>query len=122
TTPFSDVPAGAWYTPYVVAALRAGLVQGVSANTFAPGAPLTREELAVMLARALHLTHTVSLTFTDRGTIGAWALPSVQEVVAAGYMQGFADGRFEPAATATRAQVATVLAKVLTADTVLPAQ
>lgn len=52
TADFSDVPAGTWYAPYVGAAFRAGLVNGVGGGRFAPEGTITRQEAAAMLARA----------------------------------------------------------------------
>ena len=112
-TPFTDVPAGAWYAPYVSAGVQAGIVDGSSPSTFSPNANLTREEMAVLLGRALHLTPTTTLHFTDTAQIDAWALQGVEEAVAAGYIEGFPNGTFQPLGTATRAQAAKILALVL---------
>lgn len=108
-TPFTDVPVSAWFAPYVSTALQAHLVQGLSASTFGPNAPLTREQMAVLLTRALGLTGSAPVRFTDVGQIDAWALPGVQAAVAAGYLAGFPDGSFRPQAVATRAEAAVVL-------------
>ncbi len=113
TTSFADVAAGDWFAPYVAAAVQAGLVQGTSATTFSPNAPVTREQLAVLLARALKLSGTAPLTYQDASSIDAWAAPSVQAAVAAGYMTGFPDGTFQPLGASTRAQAAKVLAEVI---------
>ena len=112
-TSFTDVPAGAWYAPYVAAAVQAGVIQGTSATTFSPDAPVTREEMAVILTRALKLTGTHALTFTDASRIAAWAKSGVEAAVSAGYLKGFSNGGFAPLAVATRAQTATVLARVM---------
>ena len=109
-TAFSDVPASAWFAPYVSAAVQAGLVQGLSATSFGPNDPVTREQMAVLLARALRLTGNAALTFTDAGTIGAWALAGVRAAVASGYINGLPSGAFAPTQTTTRAQAAKVLA------------
>ncbi len=113
TTPFTDVAAGAWYAPYVAAAVRADLVQGVSSTMFAPDQPITREQMAVLLARALHLTKTGTLHFTDAVAVDGWALQGVEAAVAAGYIGGFPDGSLQPLGTATRAQACQVLDQVL---------
>jgi hypothetical protein len=112
-TPFADVPPSAWYAPYVAAAVQAGIVEGLTPTSFGPDDPVTREQLAVLLARALKLTQAATLHFTDNALIDAWATGGVEEAVAAGYINGFPDGSFRPLATATRAQAATVLARVL---------
>lgn len=103
-----------WFAPHVAAAVQAGLVQGTSAPTFIPNAPVTREELAVLLARALKLRETASLSYLDAGPIDGRAAASVQAAVAAGYRQGFPDGTFQPLAATTRAQAAKVLTAAFT--------
>ena len=49
---FSDVPQGAWYEPALRACYEHGAVTRQTGD-FRPGDPITREELAVMLIRAL---------------------------------------------------------------------
>lgn len=111
-SPFADVPASAWFAPYVAAAVKAGIVQGVSPTLFDPNATLTREEMSVLLARALHLSTMIQLQFSDRAHIDPWALAGVEQAFAAGLVSGFPDGSFQPLGTATRAQAAQVLALV----------
>lgn len=114
-TRFTDVPSTAWYAPYVAAAVARGIVDGVTATSFAPNAPITRQQMAVMLARALDLTGTTRLSFSDTNQIAPWALPSVEAAVQAGYLKGLPNGTFEPLAPTTRADAAYVLAAVLQA-------
>jgi len=113
STAFADVPASAWYAPYVAAALHAGILEGLTPTTFGPGAHLTREEMAVLIARALRLRQTTALRFRDAAEIAPWARLGIEETVAAGYVDGFPDGTFRPLDAATRAQAAKVLALVL---------
>jgi hypothetical protein len=112
-TTFTDVAPSEWFAPYVAAAVRAQLVGGISPTTFAPDGTLTREEMAVLLARALKLTTSAAVTFTDSGRIDSWAAAGVDEAAAAGYVVGFPDGSFQPLGPTTRAQAAKVLAMVL---------
>ncbi len=114
TTPFTDVAPGDWFAPYVAAAYSAGLVQGVSPTSFDPNAGVTREQMAVLLARALKLSGTTGLTFSDASQIDTWALSGVQAAVAAGYLSGFPGGTFEPLATTTRDQSTKVLSLIIT--------
>lgn len=113
STPFTDVQAGDWFAPYVAAGYQAGILQGMTATSFGPGASVTREQFAVMLARALKLKGTAALTFADAASIAPWALPAVEATVAAGYFQGMPGNLFEPEATLTRAQAAQVMARVI---------
>ncbi len=112
-TSFTDVASSAWFAPYVAAAVQAGIVKGTSPTTFSPDEAITREQMAVMVARALKLTKPVALHFRDDAKIDAWALPGVEEAVAAGYIDGFPNDTFQPLGTTTRAQAAKVLAMVL---------
>jgi hypothetical protein len=48
---FADVEAGAWYAPAVGWAAAVGIAEGVGGGMFAPGAPVTRQEMAALLAR-----------------------------------------------------------------------
>jgi hypothetical protein len=110
--PFRDVTAGDGFAPYVAAAVHAGLVQGVDADTFAPDQPVTREQAAVLLARALSLSGGGTLPFTDAASIDPWAMGAVEAAVHAGYLHGFPDGTFRPLDPLTRAQAAALLAPV----------
>ena len=77
---------------------------------------MTREQMAVLLARALNLSGTATLCFRDRSEIAPWAIQGVEQAVAAGYIDGFPDGSFQPLGTVTRAQAAKVLALVIGAE------
>jgi hypothetical protein len=112
-TAFTDVPANAWYSNYVAAVADAGLMTGDTATTFDPNAPVTREQLAVLLMRALKLQPKGGLGFTDSAQVDPWAVTGVEAAVGSGYMMGYPDGSFQPQATMTRAQAATVLARVI---------
>jgi hypothetical protein len=109
TTAFTDVPRGSWFAPYVAAAVQAGIVRGLTSTRFGPGATITREQMAVLIARAFKLTKIAPLNYSDAGRIGTWAMQGVEETVAAGYMTGFAGGTFQPLGTTTRAQAVQVL-------------
>ena len=50
-SPFSDVPAGAWYQGAVNAAFAFGAVNGVGGGLFAPDKTITRQEAAVLVSR-----------------------------------------------------------------------
>jgi hypothetical protein len=116
-SPFTDVSPAAWYAPYVAAAYNAGLVSGVSSTTptFDPNGSITREQMALMLAKLLGSSApTGSLSrFSDASSIAPWAQSGVAAAVGAGLMTGFQNGTFQPTGLSTRAQAAAVLAKYL---------
>lgn len=112
-TPFTDVHASDWYAPYIAAGYQAGILDGLTPTTFGPDQPVTREQFAVMLARALKLSGTATLTYADAAAIDGWARAGVEAVVAAGYFDGMPGNMFQPHAVLTRAQAAQAMARVV---------
>ncbi len=85
---FTDVPAGSWYASFVGAANTYGLVNGVTAATFAPNETISREEGAVMISRAAQLcgldtemsaaaTRDMLAQFGDYTSSSDWARPAL---------------------------------------------
>ena len=114
TGKFTDVPADAWYAPYVNWALANGIVSGTSAVTFSPDASITRQDMAVMLYQYTQrydvaLQQQTVTPFMDESSISAYALPAVQALHRAGVISGMPDGSFQPFGTATREQACVVL-------------
>lgn len=112
TTRFADVAPDSWYAGYVTKAVAKGIVQGVSADRFAPDAAISRQEMAIMLARALQLqagaAGNVSAGFTDLDQAYPDAVPVIQAVREHGLMEGDEAGRFLPLDSATREMAAVV--------------
>ncbi|RPF49337.1 Ig-like protein group 2 [Thermodesulfitimonas autotrophica] len=117
---FADVPAAAWYRGMVGAAVEAGLVAGLSDSAFGPGKPITREQMAAMLARFLTLKKMAAqpgteevpallARFGDAAGISSWARTAVALSAREGLLTGRANARFAPQGKATRAEAATVL-------------
>ncbi len=118
-SPFTDVPAEQYYAASVEWAWRGGLVSGYDADSFGPNGNITRQELCVIIDRYLAyrgvpLPRGESCVgkFQDYGRIQSWARSSVEALTAAGMIAG-AEGRMNPTGSATRAEVATVLCRVL---------
>ena len=115
TGKFTDVKADAYYAPYVNWAAQTGIVEGVTAITFAPDTNINREQMAVIMENyAAKLGYTVpktleAVTFADNASISSWAKEAVKSMQQAGILAGKTNNRFDPAGTATRAEVATVL-------------
>ena len=104
---FADVPQGVWYYDAVCWAAERGIVTGMGGGRFAPDAALTREQLAVILWRQMGCpAQPAELpAFTDAASIGTWAKEAAAWAAGAELMTG-ADGAWNPARLATRAQVA----------------
>lgn len=115
-TVFTDVPASAYYAPYVSWAYENGITHGVTSDTFAPDRSITRQEMAVMLyafanQQEVTLPSGDSKDFADASKISAWAVDAVNAMTAAGIINGKDGNLFDPAGTATRAEAATVLVR-----------
>ena len=114
-SPFEDVLPGSWYAQAVSWAYDKGIVTGVTATSFQPGAPVTREQLCAILCRYAALTgkNTAASTsldaFTDRAQVSAYAEASVRWALQAGLLTGVGGGRLAPRSGATRAQLAVLL-------------
>ena len=115
TGKFTDVKADAYYAPYVNWAAQNGIVEGVTATTFAPDSNINREQMAVIMANyakklGYDLPKTLqAVTFADNAQISSWAKNAVRAMQQAGILAGKNGNKFDPKGTATRAEVATVL-------------
>jgi hypothetical protein len=107
-----DIPA--WAAGYVATAVRAGLVTGFTDNTFRPNDIITREQMALMAARAFGPGGAGNgADFADFEQVSAWARTGVAQAAAAGIIGGFTDNTFRPQATTTRAQAAAMLSRLV---------
>lgn len=116
-TIFTDVAATDADSAYIAWANENGIVNGKGDNLFAPDASITREEMATMLYRYMQFTGKTasgqSISFADAGSISSWAKDAVDAVSAAGLIEGKTDNKFDPSNTATRAEYATILSRLL---------
>ena len=113
--PFTDVPAGTWYTQAVNWAAEAGLVNGVSETAFEPDAPVTREQLEAILYRCAQArgrgfqgAWSFPLDFRDAAEVSGYADEAMHWVTAEGIFTGMEDGTLAPRANVSRAQIAVV--------------
>ncbi len=117
---FADVDQDDWYFDAVTTASMLGIVSGKSDGSFGSKEEISREDMAVMLSRAfqyaglaIDTSHSSGQTFSDEGNIASYAQEAVDRLFASGIIQGFEDGSFQPKASATRAQAAAVIYKLL---------
>ncbi|MET3940627.1 subtilisin family serine protease [Paenibacillus sp. PvP094] len=117
--PFGDVSKDAWYVDSVAAAYQAGLVQGVSSDTFAPTQTISRQEMAVLMMRAYEYqsqtndTQSADAGYTDEANIASWAKEAVAKAAELGVMKGSTGGKFKPQDSATRAETAQTVHNLL---------
>ena len=122
TTPFTDLTAD-WYQAAVAWAYETGVVDGTSPTTFSPSRPVTREQAAVLLMRyAARLPGFAGSdapadlsAFADGGSVSGWARAGMADAVALGLFGGTQDTGglvwLRPGESATRAEIAAVLAR-----------
>lgn len=104
--------------PYVGAAYRLGIVNGVSATRFDPKANVTREQIATMLHRELigmgvTKNYQTPASFADQTSISTWAKEGVAYARYHSLVQGVGNNRFAPKNPATREQVFVILDNIL---------
>lgn len=117
---FDDVTSDKWYYREVLSAYHYGLVKGDSENTFSPERDVTREEITVMIARALQYANlrcsrSTETNYADSDKISDWAKEAYELIgrnLASDYDDTDKDNPvrlLNPQKAATRADVAYIL-------------
>ncbi len=112
---FADVDPKAWYADAVQKATKAGYIAGYANGTIAPKAPITRQEVALILARIAKLplaSADPDPIFTDHTALAPWSKPAIYAVTATNYMTGYPDGTFRPKQPITGAEAIVTLARL----------
>ncbi len=115
TNSFTDVKADSTFRPYIEWARSKSIVQGIGNGQFAPDRAITREEIAVIFtnyAKATSYKLPVTredTTYADASSIGSAYKMAVTAMQQAGIMMGGTDNKFNPKASATRAEVSSML-------------
>jgi len=110
---FDDVPVNSWYYGYVAKAKEKGIVQGITATTFMPNKSISRQEMAIMIAKAMNWqSNGGTAKFNDLNAAYKDAVPAILAVVDHGVMTGYREGVFAPRDPVTREMAATVAVKV----------
>ena len=108
---FKDVPATAWYNTAVSTMAKLGIVNGGSDGYFRPNDPITRAEIAAMIARCDGAYYTGSSTvFSD--TYGHWAASYIARAYELGWINGYGT-TYAPDRYISRAETVAVLNRVL---------
>ena len=106
--PFADVAEGAWYYDAVAYASQNGLMNGVSADSFAPDATTSRGMIVTILYRLEDSPSAAQADFADVAA-GAYYAGAVAWASANGIVTGYGDGTFGPDTAITREQLAAIL-------------
>ncbi|MEK5490056.1 S-layer homology domain-containing protein [Paenibacillus sp. FSL R7-0297] len=108
---FKDT-AGHWGSSTIATAVKLQIISGYADGSFRPDAPVTRAEFTAMIARSFGLgTQPAAATFRD--ATSHWAAGYIGALADKGIVTGYADGSFKPGATITRAEMVTIIGRVL---------
>ncbi|MDR2749730.1 MAG: S-layer homology domain-containing protein [Clostridiales bacterium] len=119
--PFTDVPDSQYYADAAKWATAHNVASGIGGGKFAPEAPVTRQDLAVLLSRYadfslmnLPVAHSY-VPFKDEADIAPYALEASKRLFSAGIIEGRGNGIFDPKGLASRAEAAAMLHRFLEA-------
>lgn len=115
---FTDVKDTDWFYSAVLSAYASGIINGTTTTTFSPNSYISRQDMAVMISRALVLLINANTDrdrsssiadFTDKNLISDYAVKGFEMTASYGIMIGNAKGMLNPKGNATRAEAAIVL-------------
>jgi len=113
---FDDVDSQSWAYPYIMKAVSAGIVKGISETSFGVGKYITREDMAVLASRILKSnSEETNVVFEDLNDISDYAISAVSLMNSKQIIKGYDDGSFKPKALSTRAEAAVVIYRVINA-------
>jgi exopolysaccharide biosynthesis protein len=111
-TSYKDVPKTYLYYKEIAAVTNSKIMNGKGDGVFDPKAPLTREEMAVILQRGFKLSGQAKITFTDV-TPKNFGYSAISTLVANNLTEGFPDNTYRPKFSVTREQFSLFLYRVL---------
>ncbi|KKD53031.1 MULTISPECIES: S-layer homology domain-containing protein [Paenibacillus] len=113
STTYKDVPSTYWAKDSIIALTTQHLMNGYADGTFRPEQPITRAEMAAILAswKQLKGTQTTASPYTDIEK--HWARDSIVALANAGWITGYNDGSFQPNNYITRVETVTILNTIL---------
>lgn len=110
---FADL-SGSWAKPYVAALVNEGIVNGITENSFAPDAKITRGDFTVMLVKALGITSSEAHGFTDV-LASDYYTTQIAAAKAYGIINGTSATTFAPKNNITRQDAVSIIARTLDA-------
>ena len=111
-TVYSDVSDQAWYSDAVQALSSLGVVEGYPDGSFQPDRSITRSEFVAMAIRFANPASACDTAFTDV-TEQDWFHDAVSCAAQYGWLTGYPDGSFRPYDPISRAEVTTVVNRML---------
>ena len=112
TNNYSDVKDTDWCNNAISTLSNMGILKGYEDGTFHPNAPVTRAEFAAIAARFSDGAADDYATFSDVPN-DYWASKEIAKAAKLGWIKGYTDGTFRPTNNITRAEVMTLVNRVL---------
>ena len=116
---YADVPADAYYAPYIAWAAESGIVNGTGNGTFSPGNSVTREQLAKVLLGYYNYigdgpvgAWAIRLGYADLSEASDWAFEGIMFCTIKGLMQSREGDLFYPKGEVTFAEIADIMEKM----------
>lgn len=112
TIDFADTQ-GHWAEKTIEVFIKMQLIKGYEDGTVRPNSPITRAEFATILNRAFNIQSgsVASVVLKDIGD--SWAKEAIENLVAAGVINGYMDGKFKPDQTITREEMVVMLSRIV---------
>lgn len=116
---FGDVSADDWFAPYISYLEKYGIVKGTSDTAFSPNKAITRAEFIALAVRFFDVYGAGDSKLMDRYkqfddiSEGYWAAEYIADAAKHGWIEGYGDGSIRPEASITRAEVVTVVNRLL---------
>ena len=117
---FEDVSTDDWFYKYVASATEAGIVNGNELGQFRPNDSITREDMAVIVIRAMkaaniEIPEISEEKFADDDDISDYAKDAIYRLKNMGIINGVGDNMFMPLGNATRAETAKMVYEMIKA-------
>ena len=111
--PFIDVGPTSWLYNYVTVAYNRGYLfylNGTTPTNFNPNAPISRAQFVELACRVFGISNNGPVNTQYNDVLpGYWGASYITQATAAGWINGYGDGRFGPDDTLTRAQLVTII-------------
>ncbi|MDO5712943.1 MAG: S-layer homology domain-containing protein [Tissierellia bacterium] len=109
---YPDVPQDTWYSDAVNYLSHKGIIKGYEDGLFRPNQEISRAEFAAIASRYERYSGDTEKTFPDVDK-NHWAIKDISSAASAGWINGYPDGTFKPAQSITRAEVVTIVNRML---------
>lgn len=110
---YDDVDIDDWHAKGIEAATKKGLFQGIGNNMFKPNQPITRGELAAVIARYLSLPDKKPIQLPFKDIDNNWAFTYITELYRNNIITGYQDGSFKPGGHLRRDEAVTMINRML---------